>query len=303
MVSCFNRAQYWCRFVLADSAIRKAGELRRGGVMSGRKRPATIFRAIALTFSVFGFSVTAVQAAELLPPSPAAPIDDDAGAALHWFVRLGVLGAINQTSSNLYAQPLSGTIVAGIGFVPVAGVGPQALLSNRGAIYSDLLSASLQVGYLITPNWSIEISGGLPVWDTVKITGFSAAVPVAGTILSRVLPGSAPITGAFHFTQFGTFQPYLGLGIAPTFAFAVRDGFNTGGSFSPSLGLVAQGGFDYMLSRNWGVFLDVKKIFVRLDGRAAGVNLGPSVGTIPDAASIRTYAQPWLLATGVSYRF
>ena len=285
------------------SSLDRGTELPSRVVLSGRKRQATIFRAVVSSFSILILPVTAVQAADLLAPSSAAAIGGGAEAVRGWFARLGVLGVINQTSSNLYAQPIAGTIVPGIGFVPVAGAGPQAVLPGRGAVYSDLVSANLQVGYLITPNWSIEVSGAFPVWETVKITGFSTTPPVAGAILARVLPGAAPITGAFHFTQFGAFQPYLGVGVAPTFAFAVRDGFNTGGSFAPSLGFVAQGGFDYILSRNWGVFLDVKKIFVRLDGSATGVNLGPPVGTIRDAASIRTYAQPWLLATGVVYRF
>ena len=53
-----------------------------------------------------------------------------------------------------------------------------------------------------------------------------------------------------------------GGGIVPSFEFAVQDGFNTGGYFKPTVGLVAQAGSDYMFNRNWGVFLDVKKLFI-----------------------------------------
>ena len=42
----------------------------------------------------------------------------------------------------------------------------------------------------------------------------------------------------------------------PSFELAVQNGFNTGGSFAPTVGLVAQAGSDYMFNRNWGVFLE-----------------------------------------------
>ena len=104
------------------------------------------------------------------------------------------------------------------------------------------------------------------MWATVTVNGSSPTGPPSGTVLSKLLPTSVPITGVYHFTQFGRFQPYLGAGIAPTFALAVRDGFDTGSTYQPALGVVVQGGFDYMLNKHWGVFVDAKQGFVWDDG-------------------------------------
>jgi len=224
--------------------------------------------------------------------SPTAPVAHSE-ISPRWFVRFGALGVISQSSSKLYAQPLVG----------LAGAGPEVLLAGRGATYANILSASVQVGYFVTTNWSLEISGAVPVWQTVKITGFSLTPPVAGTVLTSALPAAAPITAVYHFTEFGALQPYLGGGVAPLFAIAEHDGFNTGARIEPSLGVVLQGGLDFMVNRNWGIYLDVKKIFDQLTGHATGINLGPPVGVIPAGASIRTNFQPWVLGAGLTYRF
>jgi outer membrane protein len=271
--------------------------------MTTRSRLTVVATAMVPIFAILVPFVHAARAVDLSMGPPAPPIVAASEASPRWFVRLGALGVLNQSSSKLYAQPVVGVVAPGIGFVPIQGAGPQELLIGRGAVYSNLITANIQAGYFFTPTWSLEISGGVPVWETVKITGSSATTPSAGTVLSRVLPGAPPVTAVYHFTGLGAFQPYAGGGIAPTFAFTVRDGFNTGGSIGPSLGLVLQGGVDYMVNRNWGVFIDVKKMFAQSDGRATGINLGPPVGTIPAAASIKTNAQPWLCAMGLTYRF
>ena len=118
------------------------------------------------------------------------------------------------------------------------------------------------------------------MWATVTVNGSSPTGPPSGTVLSKLLPASVPITGVYHFTQFGRFQPYLGAGIAPTFALAVRDGFSTGSTYQPALGVVVQGGFDYMLNKHWGVFVDAKQGFVGTTGNSTGVNTAPSLGPI-----------------------
>ena len=160
-----------------------------------------------------------------------------------------------KTRKTVIAQPLAEVVVPGIGLVPVGGVGPQVSLVGRGATYSSVFSATFQAGYFFTPNWSLEVSTEVPLWLNIKITGFSATPPFSGTVLGKLLPGVVPITAVYHFTQLGAIQPYLGGGIVPSFELAVQDGFNTGGSFAPTVGLAAQAGSDYMFNRNWGVFL------------------------------------------------
>ena len=271
--------------------------------MARQKKPTRILRAIVSTCLFFSaLSISAANAADLASPSNA-PVTAAPEASPLWYIRLGALGAIDQTSSNLYSQQLAGVVIPGVGFVPLAGAGPQMLLAGRGATYSNAFTASVEVGYFFTPNLSLEIAGGVPVWVTVKITGFSLTTPASGTILTETLPAAIPITAVYHFTQFGALQPYLGGGIAPSFDFSIRNGFSTGGSYEPAVGLVLQGGFDYMLSRNWGVFFDAKKIFTESTGKATGINLGLPIGTIPVQSTIKTSAQPWVFTTGITFRF
>lgn len=270
--------------------------------MTRHNKPTTIVGAFVSVFLVFALSAGVLHAADLLAPS-AAPTSPLPEAADRWYVELGALGALNQSWSSLFAQSVAEVAVPGIGLVPVGGFGSQLSLVGRGASYSSILTASFQAGYFFTPNWSVEVSSAVPLWLTIKITGSSTTPPVSGTVLSKLLPGVVPITGIYHFTQFGVIQPYLGAGIVPSFELAVQDGFNTGGSFAPTVGLVAQAGSDYMFNRDWGVFFDVKKLFVWSTGKSTGFDLGPPIGTIPGAATIKTTFQPWLLSTGVTYRF
>jgi outer membrane protein len=251
-----------------------------------------IVRTFGFACSIFAVSIAGVWAADMTADPSSPPVAAPEFSS-HWFVRVGVLGAINQSSSRLYAQPIVG----------IFGVGPQLLLPGRGESFSDLLTIGVQAGYFVTPNWSAEIAGGFPVWQTAKITGFSTTAPAAGTVLSKTLPASVPLTVAYHFIQLGALQPYVGAGVAPIFALTTRDGFASGSSTEPSVAFILQGGFDYMLNRNWGFFFDAKKYFDRSIGKATGFNVGPPVGIIHAGATSVSNSQPWVLATGLTYRF
>ena len=259
--------------------------MRRGQLTAGA-------RVLASTSFFFVFSTEALRAADLTT-GPVTPSLAPAQKSLRWFVQFGILGSISQSTSRLYAQPVVGAF----------GVGPQFLLPGRGESFSDLFTVSFQAGFFLTPSWSVELSGGVPTWQTAKITGFSATAPVAGTVLSKTMPGSLPITIAYHFTQFGALQPYAGGGVSAVFAFAQRNGFTTGNATEPSIALVLQGGFDYMFSQNWGAFFDAKKFFDRSIGTATGLNFGPTLGLAHLSATSVTNSQPWVLSTGLTYRF
>jgi outer membrane protein len=220
-----------------------------------------------------------------------------------WYVKLGAAAVIDQTSSNLYSQTLAPIVTPSGQLLGLAGVGPQQLLIGRGATYANGYTAILQAGYFLTSNWSLEMAAGFPVWLNVKVTGFSAAAPTSGTVLTKVLPAAVPITALYHFTQFGSFQPYLGAGFEPSFLLSLKSGFSTGGAFKPTVGLVFQSGFDYMFNPNWGFFLDAKKVFAESKGTATGIDLGPPVGIVPVSSTIKTSGQPWIVTSGLTYRF
>ena len=268
-------------------------------MMAGPKRP-NLFRGCVSTCAVFASSFCAVRAADMTNSQPAP--SDAPNPSAGWYIRLGAMGVLDRSSSNLYEQSIAGMIVPGIGTVPV-GVGPQLQIPGLDASYSNFAGVSFQGGYSFTPNWSLEVASGFPLWATVTVNGSSPTGPPSGTVLSKLLPASVPITGVYHFTQFGRFQPYLGAGIAPTFALAVRDGYSAGASYQPALGVVVQGGFDYMLNQHWGVFVDAKQGFVGATGNSTGVNTAPSLGPIPIMGTIKTNARPVSFSAGLTYHF
>lgn len=270
-------------------------------MMAGPKRPTNLFRVCVSTCAVFASSFGAVRAGDLTSPQ-AAPAPDAPNPFTGWYVRLGAMGVLDRSSSNIYEQSIAGTIVPGIGTVPV-GVGPEFQIPGLGASYSNFAGVSFQGGYSFTPNWSLEVASDVPLWATVTINGSSPTGPPSGTVLSKLLPASVPITGVYHFTQFGRFQPYLGAGIAPTFALAVRDGYNVGATYQPALGVVVQGGFDYMLNNHWGLFVDAKQGFAGTTGTSTGVNTAPSLGPIPILGTIKTNARPVSFSAGLTYHF
>ena len=273
--------------------------------MRGSKRAAARVKAVVSACAVCALPLGAAHAADLTDQNPApAPAPPPVLPSLSgWYVRVGAQGDWLRSSSNLYSQTIGEVAVPGGGFA-LGGVGPQLQIPSRGADYSNLYTVGFEGGYFVNPNWSVEVESGVPAWSTVTVTGSPPpGGPPAGTILARVMPASVPITGVYHFTQFGSFQPYLGAGLAPSFALAVRDGYATGASYQPALGVVVQGGFDFMFNQHWGVFFDAKQGFSGTTGNATGINLGPPLGIISASSWIKTNAKPVSFTTGITYRF
>jgi outer membrane protein len=97
----------------------------------------------------------------------------------------------------------------------------------------------------------------------------------------------------YHFTDFGALKPYVGAGVNYTRFSSYKDldsGLNTSADKS-SVGLAAQVGADYMLTKNWGINLDVKYIKIKTEVYSAGTHVG-NLDLSPFATSV-----------GVTYKF
>jgi outer membrane protein len=248
--------------------------------------------AVSLTgLSVAGHAAdlpTSKPAPALPAPAPPPP--------LGFFVKLGFTYGINTSSSKLYSQQ-----------VPIPGA-PQFQIPGVGASVGNVATLGVEAGYFFTPNISVDVSGGIPVFAAVKTQGQfpPGLLPVPdGTRLSSVMPSFIPVTLLYHFNQWGQFQPYLGGGLAPVFSFGEKSGFNTGVSVNPALGFVLQGGADFMFDNHWGWSFDVKKLFANTTAHFTGLNLAEIglAGNVPVAGTLKTNYQPWVLSTGVTYRF
>jgi outer membrane protein len=248
------------------------------------------------TLCLFSTMPSSASAADLLPAVAPQPIPVLQEIPLGFFVKLGFIYAINTTTSHLYSQQ-----------VPVPGASQYKIPGVR-AILGDVATLGFEGGYLVTPNVSIDLAGGIPMYAKVKTTGAfpPGSLPVAsGTKLSTVMPSIIPLTVLYHFEQFGRFQPYIGGGAAAVFSFTQKNGFSTDVRVDPTVGLALQAGADIMLDSHWGWSIDVKKVFAYGETHTKGINLSfiGAAGSLPLQGTLKTRYQPWLLATGVVYRF
>ncbi len=142
----------------------------------------------------------------------------------------------------------------------------------------------LDISYFFTKNIAAELVLSYP--QRVDVRAGQASL---GTVTA--LPPT--IFAQYHFTQFGPLKPYVGAGVNYT-RFGSRE-LNNGSDFysveKSSLGYAAQIGADYMLTKNWGINLDVKYIQIKTDV----ITGGASVGTL-DLSPIAT-------SVGVTYKF
>jgi outer membrane protein len=226
------------------------------------------------------------------PPAPAPIVE----AQLPFFVKVGLTYAINTSSSKIYTQSQ----------LLATGDPTQYLVPGLGANLSNIVTLGLEAGYYVMPNISLDVSGGIPMWvkDTTKGAP-PGGIPPAGTRLGSYVAGLIPVTVLYHFTGFGQIQPYVGAGLTPVFSFAQKNGFNTGITVDPTVGFVLQAGADVMFDRHWGWSIDVKKVFANAKDHTTGDNLA-TIGIpvqLPLQSTQKVNFQPWVLSTGVVYRF
>ena len=150
----------------------------------------------------------------------------------------------------------------------------------------DAITPEVDVTYFFTENVAAELIAATAEHEV------SAGPNDLGEAM--ILPPT--LTLQYHFTPDNTFSPYIGVGVNYSHFYGEEDGagFNNldvDGGF----GLAAQAGFDYWLSDNWGLNLDVKYVDLEVD---VDVNLGAA----PLAAD-NVDLDPWIVGAGASYRF
>jgi outer membrane protein len=146
----------------------------------------------------------------------------------------------------------------------------------------------LDITYFFTQNLAAELILGVTPHN---ITG---AGTITGINVGRAWLLPPTLTIQYHFTNFGAFKPYIGVGPNYTVFFnqSAAGGTITQLSVKNSFGFAWQVGFDYMVNRHWGWNVDVKKLYLRPD---VSMNNGALTG--------RVRIDPWIIGTGVTYRF
>ena len=205
---------------------------------------------------------------------------DDTPSQSPWQVRVRALGVLPASSGST---------------VNVQGV-PALSTPNSGLSIGNSIVPEVDISYFFTRNVAAELILGVTPHN---ITGTGA--------LSNVNVGRAwllppTLLAQYHFTDFGAFQPYVGIGVNYTMFFGQSAGYTptnglgvTSLSLNNTVGGAAQIGFDYMIDKHWGVNADVKKLLLRPTYNAT-VN-----GTIPVSGT--AIIDPWIVGVGLTYRF
>lgn len=203
-----------------------------------------------------------VAAAAILAAIPAQARDLGEGwlAKERFQIRARALGVVPQEDSKV-------------------NIGGEAHVGNA-------LTPELDLTYFITPNIAVEAIAGTAQH---KLT-YTGNVDIGDV---WILPPT--VTLQYHFTPDNAFSPYLGAGVNYSFFYGEDEGtgFNNL-DVEGGFGFALQAGFDYWVSDNWGLNLDVKKIFLDVDAKT-------NLGAVPVRADVEL--DPWLIGAGVSFRF
>jgi len=187
-----------------------------------------------------------------------------------WMVRVRGLAVIPGGSDKVYA---AGALVAGAKVDVSNSVVPE-----------------LDITYFFNKNIAAElILGTTP--HTAKGKNAIAGLGTLGK--AWLLPPT--LTLQYHFTNFGAFKPYIGIGVNYTLFYGEEHGSMFRFRMRDTVGVAAQVGFDYMINKNWGFNVDVKKLYLRTDAK------GFLAGGVPVKSKVKL--DPWLIGTGITYKF
>ena len=156
----------------------------------------------------------------------------------------------------------------------------------------------LDLTYFFTKNIAVEAICCVSVHN---IKGTNAAGAALGTIgRTWVFPPTVMLQ--YHFTNFGAFKPYVGVGVNYTHFFNEKAkgalaGLSGNLNIKDSWGVAGQVGFDYMINRNWGINVDVKRILMEPKFSSFDTGTGALL------ASGKAKINPWVIGVGVTYRF
>jgi outer membrane protein len=139
----------------------------------------------------------------------------------------------------------------------------------------------VDISYFFTPNIAAELILTVPQKQDVFLSGAKI-----GTL--RHLPPT--LTAQYHFMPTAAVRPYVGAGLNYTLFSSV----NLPAPYSVdknSFGLAFQAGLDVPVAKNVVLNVDVKKVYIKTDVKAAGVKAGTFK------------VDPLLVGVGVGYRF
>ncbi|MBB5498701.1 OmpW family outer membrane protein [Paraburkholderia sp. MM5384-R2] len=161
---------------------------------------------------------------------------------------------------------------------------------GAGADVKDNAAFITEFGYRFTPHISLGLTLGIPATTTLTANGTAASVGKIG----KVKYGPAGLTLQYQFDGIGGFHPYVGAGVTYLKVFSSSGEAVQNFDVHQAWGGIAQIGTEYSLSKNIGLFIDLKKLILR-------TNATGTLGGAPVQAHVRL--DPLVVQTGVMIRF
>jgi len=216
-------------------------------------------------------SASAVAAAA---PSPADPVpvatQDTALSEERWFVRVGAIGALYNSSATIAMAGQS---------IP----GATAYARNN-------VTPILDVGFDVTRSFAVVMMSGIP--PRTAVDGRGTVSPLGN--LGAVRFGPIFLTGLYRFPEVARFRPYAGAGVAEALILKNYDGAVSDLKVHDNSGFTLQAGVEYQLNPSWGVFVDYKRLWLALNAS----------GTLENAPiTARVTLNPNLVSAGVRFSF
>jgi outer membrane protein len=172
--------------------------------------------------------------------------------------------------------------ITGIGVPPGADVDVEAATTVI-FVYERLLTP-------ISPNLGLEFVLGVP--PTLKAHG-TGSVAFLGEVLSAKNLAPTLLLNYHFFGPDTALRPYLGIGINYTHFSDIKSSLASDVQMSNSTGLALQGGVNYAINKQVGLFASVAKVNVKSKVVAAGATV---ITTTVDF-------RPIVYSAGVSYQF
>lgn len=170
---------------------------------------------------------------------------------------------------------------------------PGTPIPGAGLDADNGTTLGLEIAYDVSPDLTARLTVGVPVKTTVTASGSVAAVGTAGDITYG--PGVLSVTWAFG--RLGPFRPYGGGGAAYLKVFSSHDAGVTAFRVENAWGSTLQFGTDIDIGSRVGLFVDVKKIYLKTRVTGNVVALGGA----PAFAKARI--DPFVVHAGLAYRF
>lgn len=181
---------------------------------------------------------------------------------------------------------LAGVLMNSSANVDIAG----ARVPGGSVSIGNNVTATFDLSYFFTPNWAVNAYAGIPPRAVVKGAGTLAP---AGT-LATVNYGPAVLSGEYHFTNFGAFKPYIGIGLNYTIFMNVQDRALQDVKVPNAFGAAFKIGADYDIADRWTAHAYVQQILL-------STRVSASAGGAPAVA--KTTINPTIIGAGIGWRF